>query len=465
MDRLAATRPHRFQAVTRDIPIVAVTVSVMDEGRDNTFGGGCDGFISKPVNPDNFGSQVAAYLRSNQGTTLEIQNHARTDAPGGAKETTDGSGGCVLVVDDTPTNVRLLTGILKMAGYEVVTAASGAEALAVLSDIKPGAGPDVVLLDVMMPDMDGFETCRRIKAAPATAYLPVVMVTALHEMPDRVRALEAGADDFLTKPVDEVEVAARVRSLVRVKRQRDDIDFAYAELRRAESQRDSLTAMLVHDLRTPLTAIIGPIEMLTAELAGQLDETQSELFTMCSRNAHRLLSLVNDLLDVSKMESGEMNLQLADTDPAHLIKDAADQLAPLAQKSGIELVRDNQPGMPTLRADADLLIRVLVNLLGNALKFTRRGGTITLSAHVNGEEPAVTFAVRDTGEGIPQESFERIFQKFGQVEGRQGGQTMSTGLGLTFCRMAVEAHGGRIWVESELGKGSTFSFTIPGSVE
>jgi signal transduction histidine kinase len=390
---------------------------------------------------------------------VENQNGVGTDAPGGADETTDSPGGCVLVVDDMPANVRLLSGILKIAGYEVVTAANGAEALTHLADNMPG--PDIVLLDVMMPDMDGFEVCRRIKAAPETAYLPVVMVTALHETTDRVRALEAGADDFLTKPVDEVEVAARVRSLVRVKRQRDDIDRAYAELRRAEAQRDSLTAMLVHDLRTPLTAIIGPIEMLTTDLAGQLDEMQAELLTMCSQSAHRLLGLVNDLLDVSKMESGEMTLDLTATDPAHLVTDRANQLAPLARERGIILSAETGPGLPTLQTDSDLLIRVLVNLVGNALKFTPAGGTVTVSAQADTSHSNVTFAVRDTGEGIPRESFERIFEKFGQVEGRQAGRKMSTGLGLTFCRMAVEAHGGRIWIESELGKGSTFSFTIP----
>jgi signal transduction histidine kinase len=160
--------------------------------------------------------------------------------------------------------------------------------------------------------------------------------------------------------------------------------------------------------------------MLTTDLAGQLDEMQTELFTMCSRSAHRLLGLVNDLLDVSKMESGEMTLHLSDTDPAHLITDAANQLAPLARESGIELIHEAGAGLSILRADPDLLTRVLVNLLGNALKFTPRGGTVTVSAYSETDERGVTFAVRDTGEGIPRESFERIFEKFGQVEGRQG---------------------------------------------
>ena len=153
--------------------------------------------------------------------------------------------------------------------------------------------------------MDGFEVCRRIKANPATSWLPVVIVTALQETADRVAAIEAGADDFLTKPVDEVEVEARVKSLVRVKRQRDDLENAYKELRRAEAMRDGLAAMMVHDLRTPLTAILGSLETMRMV---EPNEFQLELVDICSRSSNRLLSIVNDLLDVSKMESGEMKL-------------------------------------------------------------------------------------------------------------------------------------------------------------
>jgi signal transduction histidine kinase len=359
-------------------------------------------------------------------------------------------------VDDTPANVRLLSGILKVAGYDVVMASSGPEALDAL---HAAADPDVVLLDVMMPDMDGFEACRRIRAdAP---FLPVVMVTALHETPDRVQALEAGADDFLTKPVDEVEVLARVRTLVRAKRQRDRLERAYADLRRAEGLRDSLTAMLVHDLRTPLTGIIGPLEMLVGDPDIPLDTVQKEMLGLCRDSAYRLLGMVNDLLDVSKMESGEMTLERAEADPAALIEEAVNPITPLAFQKRVRLVRDVAPGLPVLHADADLLRRVLVNLLGNAIKFTPANGAVTVSARPAGDGGAVLFAVRDTGEGIPQEAFGRIFEKFGQVEERAAGRTMSTGLGLTFCKLAVEAHGGRIGVESELGAGSTFSFTVP----
>ena len=373
----------------------------------------------------------------------------------GAEEDAAAADGRVLVVDDLPANVRLLAGILKVAGYEVVTAVGGQEAL----DTVGRAAPDVVLLDVMMPDMDGFEVCRRIRQSPATAVLPVVMVTALQGTADRVQALEAGADDFLTKPVEEVEVLARVKSLVRAKRQRDALERAYADLRRAESLRDSLSAMLVHDLRTPLTAIIGPLEMLLEDGSAPFDDIQRELLTMCQRNAHRLLGMVNDLLDIGKMESGEITLERSDVTTAALIEEAVRQTAPLAQEKGLEVVCDVAPDLSGFYADEDLLRRVLVNLLGNAVKFTPEGGRVTVSAR---EAPGeLAFSVRDTGEGIPPEAFGRIFEKFGQVESRSAGRKMSTGLGLTFCKMAVEAHGGHIRVESEPGKGSVFSFTVP----
>lgn len=367
--------------------------------------------------------------------------------------------GRILVVDDVPANVRLLAGILKIAGHEVETAPGGAEALERLA-VANTPLPDLVLLDVMMPGMDGFEVCRRIKAS--TPFLPVVLVTALHETADRVQGLDAGADDFLTKPVDEVEVTARVRSLVRVKRQRDSLERAYADLKRAETLRDHLTAMLVHDLRTPLTSLILPLETLseTATMDPNEPELRREMLVMAKQSAYRLLGMVNDLLDVSKMESGQMMLDLADISPTSLLEDALRQVAALAENKNIELISDTPTAPPLIRGDASLLGRVLVNLLGNALKFTPTGGRVTTSIR-SLPEGSIMIAVQDTGEGIPKEAFSRIFEKFGQVEGRQAGRRMSTGLGLTFCKMAVEAHGGEIKVESEIGKGSTFSFTLP----
>ena len=362
--------------------------------------------------------------------------------------------GRVLVVDDIAANVRLLAGILKVADYDVLTAESGADALQKVEEFAP----DVVLLDVMMPEMDGFEVCRRLRENPRTVSLPVVMVTALHETEDRVRALEAGADDFLTKPVNEIEVVARVKSLVRVKRGRDELESTLSDLQRAESLRDSLASMLVHDLRAPLTTILAPLEMLSSNAFGELNEMQSEVAEMATRGANRLLYLVNELLDVSKLESGNMTLQPSEFLLAPIVEEALELTGVLAGRDE-QLVEREYSNDFQVRADEDLLRRVLSNLLSNAVKFTPSDGRIGVGAKTGDNE--VLFWVRDEGDGVPPEYRDKIFEKFGQVESRQEGRKLSTGLGLTFCKLAVEAHGGRIWIESEAGRGSTFFFTLP----
>ena len=369
------------------------------------------------------------------------------------------SAGVVFVVDDVAANVRLLAGILKVADYDVVTASSGAELLQRVVEVAP----DVVLLDVMMPEMDGFEVCRRLRAQESTKTLPVVMVTALHETEDRVRALDAGADDFLTKPVNEIEVVARVKSLVRIKRGRDDLERAYADLQRAEGLRDSLASMLVHDLRTPLTTIIAPMQMLHDEDLGELNETQIEVAAMSIRSAQRLLHLVNELLDVSKMQDGRLTLQRANIDIARAVEEAI-EFTGAERKSGEsdfsrQITREYSFDLPTVNGDNDLVRRVLSNLLGNAMKFTPQEKLIATGARVENDE--MLLWVRDEGDGVPAEYHEKIFDKFGQVESRQEGRKFSTGLGLTFCKLAVEAHGGRIWLESVENEGSTFYFTLP----
>ena len=363
--------------------------------------------------------------------------------------------GRILVVDDTPLNVRLLSSILEIEGYSVVTATNGPDAL----KLVPETAPDVVLLDVMMPGMDGFEVCRRLKAQTLSANLPIVMVTALQDTQNRVQALEAGADDFLTKPVDEVEVLARVKTLVRTKRGRDELENAYAALQRSEGLRDSLSQMLVHDLRTPLTAIMASLDILLSNYRGKMDDLQNELLDMCMSSCRQMVNQVSELLDVGKLESGAMELNLQTVKADELLEKALNQVHSLALSNKITIASSVEADTASFSADADLLRRVLVNLIGNSLKFCPHGSALIVN--VSPQENNMLFSVCDNGPGIAAEDCDKIFDKWGQAESNSSGRKSSSGLGLTFCRLAVEAHGGKIWVESVIDQGSDFRFTIP----
>jgi len=363
--------------------------------------------------------------------------------------------GYVLVVDDEWKNRMLLRDILEVQGHDVDEAEDGEEALRKVAE----RCPDAVLLDVMMPRLDGFEVCRRLKSDPDTAVVPVILVTALSERSDRLKGMQAGANDFLAKPIDTQETLLRVRNAVHARRLYEQLQQGYRRLQELEALRHSLTGMIVHDMRTPLTALLGGLETMGA--LGDLNDDQQEFLNMSIQGGLILVGMINDLLDISKMEAGELALEREEVRADALAAQALAQVRQLGEDRSLEIRLEISPELPAFSADGEKLRRTLVNLLGNAIKFTPEGGSVVLSARPGDTDGELLFSVSDTGEGIPKEAFERIFEKFGQVANRKAGRRTSTGLGLTFCKMAVEAHGGRIWVESTLGEGSTFHFTLP----
>ena len=367
------------------------------------------------------------------------------------------SPGLLLVVDDDATNRDVLSRRLERQGHHLRTASNGRDALQLMREQEF----DLVLLDIMMPDLDGYEVLGRIKGDEALRHVPVIMISAIDEVQSVVRCIDAGADDYLAKPFDPTLLRARIGASLEKKRGRDREAVLYAQLQEnytrlqeVEALRDDMRAMIVHDLRTPLTAVIAGVEMLASH--GELNESQRTMISIAAGGGRTLLGMINDLLDVEKMESGASLLQYTQLSAAALIAGAVGQVGTLAEMEETSLVSDVPDGLPTFAGDENKLSRTLVNLIANAIKFTH-AGTVSLSASQDGPE-RIRFAIRDTGTGIPTESFERIFEKFGQLG---PGHRVGTGLGLTFCKLAVEAHGGRIEVESMPGVGSTFSFTIP----
>jgi len=357
----------------------------------------------------------------------------------------------VLVVDDNRQNVELLEAYLATEDYEVMTAYDGDEALASVAE----RAPDIVLLDIMMPNVNGYDVCRELKRDSRTQFIPVVMVTALKERDDKLKGIEVGADDFLTKPIDRVELLTRIRSLIRVKRLHDELDQSYRELKELEHTKDRLTQMIIHDLKNPLTGIKANLEIVGMDVP----RDSHDCLSAAQRSCDLLFNMIQDLLDISRMEEGQLQLQPERLDLEELMATVADEYRVPAEAEGKEISTEASPGASPVSGDRDLLFRVLSNLVANAVKHTGRGGSIKVRADAEGTYLRVS--VEDTGYGIPAEHLERIFEKFSQIETRQ--RAGGTGLGLTFCKMAVEAHGGRIWVESEEGRGSAFIFVLPMS--
>jgi len=268
---------------------------------------------------------------------------------------------------------------------------------------------------------------------------------------------EGDHTDLLVLAMEDVTERRRAHTIeVRFTHQ---LQESYRRLQALEKMRDDLTNMIIHDLRTPLTSVLAGMQ--TLEAVGELNATQQETVNIAIDGGEMLLGMISDLLDVEKMESGEMQLDYAMLSPGELVVSAVSQVASLARSSGLTLNQHIGTDLPLLQGDANKLRRTLVNLLGNAIKFTAAGGTVTVAVQRAEERRSVLFSVSDTGEGIPPEAFGRIFEKFSQVESRLRGHKMGTGLGLSFCKLAVEAHGGRIKVESVPDKGSAFSFTLP----
>jgi two-component system, sensor histidine kinase and response regulator len=371
----------------------------------------------------------------------------------------------ILVADDVPANVELLFDQLHTLGYRTISAHDGPSALAACFEYHP----ELCILDVSMPAGDlgiddrstGFEVCRRIKRDPRSARIPVIFVTALNDTTDRVRAIEAGGDDFLTKPHNRLVLGARVRSLIKLKAATDALEESFRKMRELEKVRDDLMKMIVHDLKSPLTTVLATLEMVTDGDFGAITSEQRRALGDAEAKAEDLLALIEDLLEVARLEETTITLQVAPTAPAALLSEIVHEWRLRFQQEGITVRVDVADDVPVFEADPTLLRRVFANLIQNAVTHTARSVELQLLARADSN--GVLFTVADNGPGIPKEYQELIFRKFEQVRTPNAPRVRSSGLGLAFCKLAVEAHGGRIWVQSEEGRGSAFHFWLPVS--
>jgi signal transduction histidine kinase len=361
----------------------------------------------------------------------------------------------VLIVDDDPIARETLADRLSTENFACLFAADGFAALKQLELVIP----DLILLDVMLPQMDGLEVCHRIKGNEKWRHVPIILITALDSKEDMIAGLDAGADEFLSKPVDGAELRARVRSMLRIKQQ-------YDGLQETLQLREDLVNMLVHDLRSPLA-----IMMLQNSLMLQKPETISPKWLKAAQiihgQLHGLDSFINDMLIVAKMENGRLFLNYSDVDVNDLVVKAKDNYKARAKMLDIEIDVHLAPENPSLRLDVNLFRRVLDNLISNALKFSPQGSRITLQASCKApnkvsENPVVCIQVLDEGPGIPADHRDSIFNKFEIVGLRKKGISQ-IGLGLAFCKMVMDAHGGTISVGDNKPRGAVFTIEIGDS--
>jgi signal transduction histidine kinase len=369
----------------------------------------------------------------------------------------------ILVADDDQPNVRLVESILKTNGYAVIRAYDGDEALRVVDERRP----DLLLLDVMMPNLSGFEVCRRLRERHETRLLPIIMITALNALEDKVQGLDLGADDFLSKPINRTELLAKVRSILRVRALQEEIERQKKELEAANSEllviqrfKESMTQMVVHDLKNPLAAIMGNIQLMQLQRAQMTAPRLGELLQRTQDSARQMARMIQNILEVAKLEENKMPLRRQPVDLARVVTEQCAELLSVSTRDGVRLESVVPESLPPVDADPELVGRILANLLSNAFKHTPNGGRIVVGARQEGEEIVTT--VTDDGEGIPEDLQPHIFEKFvaGESEDRHR-RTYDSGLGLTFCRLAVQAHGGRIWVKSRSGEGTTVHVALP----
>ena len=344
----------------------------------------------------------------------------------------------ILAVDDIPDNLLLIQLALEQEGHQVIVAHDGETALKQIRQ----APPSLILLDVMMPGMDGYEVTRCIRNDKNIPFIPILLVTARSES-SLVQGLDAGADEFVRKPFAIEELQARVRSMLRLK---DTID-----------QRENFVSCLTHDLRTPLVAANRMLDLIAQQAFGNVTSEQQEAIANIVSSNNNMLEMLNTLLETHHYELGQKTLSFIPVDLNQLIDEVNTELKPLAIEKGIQLIDNSVDKISEIEGDRLELRRVITNLVGNAIKFTDKG-SVKVSLCQNNKE--VLVKVEDTGIGISAQEQQAIFQRFHQGNHRRSGK----GLGLYLCQQIINAHHGKLTVESQSdleNSGTIFTFSLP----
>jgi two-component system, sensor histidine kinase ChiS len=393
--------------------------------------------------------------------------------------------GKILIVDDEAINIRVLNGLLKYENYNIITAACGEEAVRIIDSSRD---LDLVILDMMLPDLLGYEVCTLIRERYSIFDLPILIMTADSRAESMVISFECGANDYVRKPFDRIELLARVKTLIELKHlvrqalelekkvvstseqvERISENFeenkkALSELMEYDRLKTEFLANISHELRTPLNVIWSTIQLLQAKASGtSLDEASlGKYLKMMNQNSLRLLRLINNLIDTTRIDGGYLSINLSNNDIVYVVEEVTLSAADYMKAHHITLVFDTEVEEKYMAFDEDMVERIILNLLSNSVKFTRKSGQISVNIYDLGDK--VQISVKDTGIGIPEDKLQIIFDRFAQVDSSMSRRSEGSGIGLSLVKSLVEMHGGTINVKSKLGEGSEFIIELPAQI-
>lgn len=357
----------------------------------------------------------------------------------------------ILVVDDTPDNLRLLSAMLTQQNYEVRKALSGKRAIA---SIKAGA-PDLVLLDIKMPEMNGYEVCEALKQDPETQAIPVIFISALDDVLDKVRAFAVGGADYISKPFQEAEVLARIENQLYLRELQCQLKAQNEELARSNQELEQFAHVVSHDLQQPLQSITGYARLITLQYPEVLDSAANEYLQRISDAGTRMQQLIKELLRYARI--GQEGKVFTTVDCNIVIAETLNNLALALEESQADI---SYPTLPTVWGNRTQLVQLFQNLLSNAVKFSRPGIKPEVEIVISQvDENYWLFEVHDNGIGMPSDSLQKVFKSFQRLHNAE--KYPGTGIGLATCKKIVDHHGGDIWVESQQNSGTSFYFKLP----
>jgi len=480
MDGFALCRNLRGNEATRTMPILIVTGMIDGDAMEKAFEAGASDFIVKSVEWESLVHRVRFMLRNatvpaepeTPPARIEVSAEAATGVVHGADDAdrdpaTDDPETpiTILVVDDDPVVRSLTRDTLEDDGYKVVEAEDGVAACAVCEE----GAPQLIIADVMMPRMDGFELCRTLRERPETKHVPILVATGLNDHQSIAKAFDAGATDFIVKPISWLILNYRVRYMLRAAQAfeelRNNQDRLIAAKERAEAADRAKSAFLAnmsHELRTPLNAIIGFSGLMHNELYGPLGSKYVEYSKIIGDSGSHLLTIINDILDIAKAEAQDLRLGEEEVHVGDVVSFSVTMVEAMARKADITCAVLVDDALPRYLCDGKKMRQILINLLSNAIKFTPEGGRMSLTA---GREPPGDLVIRiaDTGIGIAANNISVAMTPFGQIDSTLSRKYDGVGLGLPLTKRLVELHDGKMEIASEPGVGTTVILRFPSA--